>query len=533
MIQLSQTVTTKAIFWTCFALLLTGLALPKTASALVYKTPTGTLKDNCVFWHEGTFYLFTMYQEQIPSGPNAGRSYWNNIWLATSTDGVHWKGVGPVVHNAPFTIFAMRVWKAGNKFILDHGSFTGDHQDVLKFWQSEDLIHWKYLGEDYDVHRPDGGRLDHMDVLRVGDGSAAQWFGYAVGGRLRSEDGIKWTWMEDFRMADRNWTVGETAGIERFGNKYYLLGGNMVGEGPNSKGLPGDTNYEVLTFVADDPAGPFRPDYPAFRLHGNSGIRAVAVFASFTRMPGQVLLANYITDPHKNGKPWWHAPLKTAVVDQEGHLRMGYWSGNEAIKGAIIPLQPGNCSQVFPASTADTTAAKVTLAKTSVEIRLSAPGRESERWLSYTNPQTALVLLREQFDPLVGFVLEGRIKVTPLVDGRPCIGLYFEEQAQRGTAVLLHTSRLTEIGPMQLTSEPHFECVDRTAFGSATVAGIQSGRVCSFRLLFRQDIFELYLDDLLVQTYHTDGATGRMGFLVRDGQAIISGLKAWKMNLDQ
>jgi hypothetical protein len=42
-------------------------------------------------------------------------------------------------------------------------------------------------------------------------------------------------------------------------------------------------------------------------------------------------------------------------------------------------------------------------------------------------------------------------------------------------------------------------------------------------------MFELCLNDLLVQTYHTDGATGRIGFVVRDGQATFDNLQAWKM----
>ena len=79
--------------------------------------------------------------------------------LATSADGVHWKDVGSVIDHAPFPIFAMKVWKVGNRFILNHGSRTDAGVELLRFWQSEDLIHWKYLGKEYDVARPDGGRL--------------------------------------------------------------------------------------------------------------------------------------------------------------------------------------------------------------------------------------------------------------------------------------------------------------------------------------------------------------------------------------
>jgi hypothetical protein len=368
-----------------------------------------------------------------------------------------------------------------------------------------------------------------MDVIAVEDDGKTLWYGYACGGRLRSDDGVKWKWIEDYRVSDRNWSVGETGGCERIGNRFYLLGGNWNGMA-GSRGLPGDANYAVLTFVADDPAGPFRPDYPALRLHGNSGPRAVAVWAGFCRLPGQLLLTNYITDPHGNGMPWWHAPLKKAIVDQDGHLRAGYWPGNEALKGSPIPLRLHGCTQVFPPADAERAKATPAFAVEGDVVRVSRPAGPSPRWLGYDHPQTALVLLDSQLDTRTGFVLEGRMKVDPLGFGRPCIGLYLQERPQRGTAALLHTCRLTEIGAMQ-AGDAHFDCEDRTAFGCGTVAGIEPSQACTFRLLFRKDIFELYLNDFLVQTYHTEDATGRIGFIVRDGQAVFDNLKAWKMSL--
>ena len=515
-----------AAVWPWLAVAMAWLALADTVSAMIYKAPSGTLKDNCVVWHNGTFHLLTMYRERIPGG----EELWNNVWLATSSDGVHWKGVGPVIRNAPFIIYAMRAWKVGNRFVLNHGSFTGPNQDVLRFWQSDDLVHWKYLGKEYDVRRPDGGRLDHMDVIATQHDGRAQWYGYACGGLLRSADGVKWKWLEDYRLSDRNWHVGETAGCQQLAGKYYLLGGNWNGM-PQSKGLPGDANYAVLTFVADQPAGPFRPDYPAFRLHGNSGSRAVAVWAGYCRLPDQVLLTNYVTDPHGDGMPWWHAPLKKAVVDKDGHLRMGYWPGNDALKGRPVAIRPGNCTQLFPSPAGGGQKANSVVTVKEDVVRVERPAGPSPRWLGYNSPRTALALLKEPFDCRTGFVLEGRMRVDPLGFGRPVIGLYLEQRPQEGTAALWHTCRLTEIGTMRLADDAHFDCDDRTGFGCATVAGIDAQKASSFRLLFRNDMFELYLNDLLVQTYHTDGATGRVGFLVRDGQAVFDNLKCWEMSI--
>jgi hypothetical protein len=99
------------------------------AAALLYRAPEGSLKENCVVWNDGTFYLFTMYrrEQQIADV----RDQWRNVWLATSTDGVHWKDVGPVIKDAPFVIYAMRVWKVGDRYLMNHGSYTGEKQDDL------------------------------------------------------------------------------------------------------------------------------------------------------------------------------------------------------------------------------------------------------------------------------------------------------------------------------------------------------------------------------------------------------------------
>ena len=50
---------------------------------------------------------------------------------------------------------------------------------------------------------------------------------------------------------------------------------------------------------------------------------------------------------------WWHAPLKKAVVDADGHLRPGYWSGNDAMKGDPIPDSTAGLRPVFPSPGGD------------------------------------------------------------------------------------------------------------------------------------------------------------------------------------
>ncbi len=487
--------------------------VPGNAPALLYRTPVGTLKDNCVVFHDGAFYLFAMYRrEEKPRD----QDQWRHVWLATSTDGAHWRDVGPVIQDAPFGIYAMRVWKAGERFLMNHGSFTGEAQDVLRLWESRDLVHWNYLGPEYDIRRPDGQRIDHMDVIPVEEAGKTVYYGYAVGGILRSEDGLKWTWLGELPLTDNIpiRVVQEPGGCQRIGDTYYLLVGGFY---------PGSFEYATATYISETPAGPFRPDYPAFRLNGYSGRELVALWAGYCRLPDAVLLSNYMLDP--GGRFWWHAPLKRAVVDDAGHLRMGYWKGNDALKGAALPCETGRVQLASSCSNCN-------VAVDGTQITITAPPRPHVRWITPGKPNIAHAFLDTPFDLDAGCVVEGALKVTAMDSiAFPAAGICLEQHDQTATAILFGTWGQTEIGTLHWPEEPKLEVADSTGVGCATPAGMPVGEPCTFRLLIRKGIFEIYLNDLLVQTYAARNLTGRIGFLVQDGQGVFNIPKTWKMDL--
>jgi len=496
-------------------LLLAGFVFAGTASAMLYRAPEGTLKDNCVIWDNGVYHLFTMYRHELR---DRDQDQWRSVWSATSTDGVHWKELGPVIKDAPFGIYAMRVWKAGDKFIMDHGSFTGEAQDVLKLWESADLEHWTYMGPEFDIRRPDGQRIDHMDVITETEAGKTVYYGYSVGGMLRSEDGIKWTWLGDVPLTGKIdiRVVQEPGGCQRIGNMYYLLVGGF---------FPGNYEYAVGTYISEKPTGPFRPDYPALRLNGYSGRNLVALWAGYCRKPDELLLTNYILDQSEDF--WWHAPLKAAVVDEEGHLHMGYWKGNEALKGTELPC---DISRVQPAmSMAPKT--------TSSTLTLAAAPFPQVRWITPGSPNWSYAFLDPPLKTEKGLVIECSIKAKALHGlFPPAIGICLERPNQEATVILFEAWGQTELGTWRWNARVAgmpvgFESEDKTGFGCATVAGITPDKTCRFRLLYRRGIFECYLDDLLVQTYAAKDFTGRIGFIVQDGEGTFSDLKAWEMSL--
>ena len=493
--------------------LLSDFFIPEYASAFLYRAPKGTLKDNFVVRHDGMFYLFTMYRIQEKGSE---QEQWRNVWLATSADGVHWKDVGPVIKDAPFGIYAMRVWKVGDRFLMNHGSFTGDKQDVLRLWESKDLVHWKYLGPEYDVRRPDGQRIDHMDVIIEEEKGKTVYYGYAVGGLLRSEDGLKWNWLGELPLTDNLnvRVVQEPGGCQRIGDKYYLLVGGFY---------PGSFEYAVATFISERPTGPFRPDYPAFRLNGYSGRDLVALWAGYCRSPQELLLTNYILDP--GGHFWWHAPLKTAVVDVNGHLHMGYWKGNDTLKGSAQPCDINRIQLVVPGTNSDLSIAQD-------QVILKAPALPQLRWITPNKPNIAIAFIDAVFNFDKGCMLEGSMKVMgsdALVF--PAVGICLEKKNREAVAILFGTWGETEIGTFRWSDQPLFEPRDVTGFGCATVAGIPSSEMRSYRLLIRKGIFEIYLGGLLVQTYAAQDLTGRVGFLVQDGAGTFDCPRVWEMNL--
>jgi len=217
--------------------------------------------------------------------------------------------------------------------------------------------------------------------------------------------------------------------------------------------------------------------------------------------------------------------MEAAVVDDAGHLHMGYWKGNDALKGEEIPHDIDGAQLVSPSTTGSLFLSKG-------DVLLKAPSLPQVRWITPNEPNIAVALLDVLLDLEKGHVIEGTFQVEAsdtLIF--PAIGVCLEEKDQRGTAVLFETWSQTEIGTLYWSDHPRFVSRDRTGFGCATVAGVPCRETCSYRFLIREGIFEIYLNDLLVQTFWAKDLTGRIGFIVHDAEGIFSPPRVWKMSL--
>ena len=471
---------------------------------MLYRPDKGAIWDPSVLWWEGNYHAFMMYSRDTGNGLEAGHCI-----KAISPDGVRWRTDAVVIEEPErekkWKFYKCFVGRCGDRFIMDYGIARPEGQDVLRFYKSADMIHWKPLFSSRPDPRwyglpPDMHRWDHMYILPKEEGNPqAGFWGHPVSapkpfdrggvGMMQSPDGLTW---EVLPPAPIDFPAGlpvvnhlEWGGCERFGGRYYLIGD---GEYLGSKG------YGMYWLTADEPTGPFRIDPDVPRLCGNSHVN-LSWLAAWCRGRGEVLISNYASPVPGDLAPWL-LPLRQPVLDARGRLRLGWWKGNEALKGV----------------------------QTMVEKRdLALAGTNGVSILDSGIP----------FNEDRGVVIEGRIRAAAHGDG-PGAGPALFEPDGKAMTVLLGVGepdgRETQTGRAD-PADGAFELMDSVGRYSACVTGVEDGREHSFRLLSRIGLFELYVDDLLVQTFFYNRGEGRIGLAARNAQVTVSGLKAWNMLL--
>ena len=508
--------------WKMILILLVLACLQQESNAMIYRSNNGGLWDPSVIYHNGKYHAFSMFNKHDDKNPRHVYCLYS-----ISDDGVHWKDKKVVLkeqgdENIFFKCF---VGKFGDSFIMDHGvvrrTNNGRFQDTLRFYESTDLLNWKHLfNSTPDPRWYTNKRWDHMYAIPKEEGNHdAGYWGYVVSvnksgpsavGMMQSKDGKEWETLPPAKIEwgdippndDKRGKALELGGCERIGGKYYLIAGRPYFF---SRG------YSIWTFVADNPRGPFRPDVEAFRLCGTSTgemQNSITWLTVWVRgKDGELLIQNYASMPSYGHWSPWFLPFRKAVIDKDGHLRLGWWQGNEALKGESLALNKN-------------------------EVTLKGKCADDGYNVAY---------LDLEFDYKQGVVIEGTIKAKALVEGCepttvPSAGLALGDIAKDATAVQLgigkSRGRETHIGSLlKKEGKLEFESKDVTGKMCATVTGIDDGKEHTFRLLCRLEMFELYIDDLLMQTYLYKPDSGKIGFVACNAEAIFSDLKAWKMSL--
>jgi len=522
---------------------LPAMPRPTEHNGFLYQPKEGTFWDPTVIYANNKYYMYTMYNR-------------DSVWLATSTDGVHWQDYGVVLKSEGFknnTIFKQFVNKVGDRYIMNYGAFSdvGSNNNLLRFYESKDLIHWSFLYElpiDTKYYRADG-RHDHMFMIPKDDKNPrAGYLGYVVAaplnrggvGMMESPDGVHYHAIAPPEMpADFALPVLEDGGIAKIAGKYYLI----AGAGSHF----GFTGFGVYTYVGDSPMGPFKPDLDAYRLTGTSGIDGngfISILSAFVKDSPELLVTEPLslrTTVGTIGEGVWFLPMRRAFVDERGHLRLGYWKQNDLAKGSEIPINAGENTVLFPAGQTSTNALVTTAgAADSITLKTDKDWRAFP-WLDRSKSRKAVTVLNQRFDLNQGVIVEGSIRAAPVNarvvnSGNTKAGFYIEgTTGQPGTAILLTVGepqwRESQIGKLNLDGGWNFESLDRIGRYTAAVSGLDSGKDHTFRLWLRGGQMELYIDDVLMQSFFIQSPSGRIGFISQESDTQISNLKIFQMNL--
>ena len=489
--------------------------------------------DTWLYYHEGVHYLFYLHK--------TNDDVWDGMSVATSTDGVHYREVGPIVSKRGDAewLGTGSVWHAGDRFILNFSESRNGVQAVF-FAESNDLLHWERLGDqlrcDPDPRWYDNTKAGRWDCIWcIPKPDDAGFWGYLTArpwsktpgirydsiGMVESEDGIHWHSVAPPVFDWGDWpqmSLGEVGAIEEIDGRYYL----MLGYSEYSLGnryAPGEFRYRggiggMYCFSSDSPQGPFTPNADAYRLLVSDG----TYFTRFYRSPDGMLVNHHSMESPHLAKVWM-APLKRAIVGADRQLRLGYWKGNDVVKGSLHEIDLSASEKRFPTDTKDWI---------SSPRRLEADGSASG----------GIGLLNETFNPEKGVVLEGSLTVH--AEERPWAGIgLFIEQAEpdtesgdnrrdllRGTAIVMETRGRTEIGHCRNAAGGSFRPI------VSLDIGIGAGTRHLFRLLLRRQMLELYLNDILVACHTLDALpSGRLGLVLEGGKAVYEDLRAWEMNL--
>lgn len=319
--------------------------------------------DTWLHHHQGTWYLYYLITE---------RGLGEGIGLATSPDGVHFADQGPVLGRADDALWlgTGSVWRspafdADGTFLANFSEWRGRDQ-VIHIAESRDLRSWRRLGPETDfaidprwyertprrwswLFAP---RSMPLMLLAMATGAARRWdsihavprpeggfHGYwtaSVRGRPgfgfgQSADGRRW---EALAPPEIDWGPlppphdVELGAVEPIGGRWFALVGSLANRG-------------MLTLQAERPEGPFHLARRNGAVLTSGSLRLNTYYARFFRAPEGVLVHHHAITRRltRHLRPvCWLAPLKRALVDDEGTLRLGWWPGNEALLGERRPF---------------------------------------------------------------------------------------------------------------------------------------------------------------------------------------------------
>ena len=464
---------------------------------MLYKPQKGQIKDGCMIYEKGIYYLFSMYRKENSDD-------FNNVWLATSYDGVHFKDYGCVVEDFPDFIWAMKVYRGAHAFYMNSGSFSkSGKQAVLKFWSSQDLYNWKYCPE-LDIEAPDSAadssRLDCMNVVKYKD----KYYGYATGqySFLTSDDGATWKSHKSninySPFPEYNKALGgfEVADCIELDDRFYMFCGGF--------GHLGMSGYGVYVYTSETPDGTFTPCLPHYRINGTSK-RWVNMWERFFQKDGEYLAHNYMYNGYSYEKGNVFLPPVKKLKKTDCKLCLEWWDANNALYGNIYSC----CDSLISRSPAYDV------------FHGEANECEFSRMLEL--PESTII------DFKITLASNSFVKYS-------AGGIFLGENEKCGSAVIFDTYGKCEIARIEDSKIHSVE--DTIGFGSTAPYYFDSGKTYSLRILIKDGMFEVYVNNLYLQTFnnaHTPENISKpflkFGAISARNECTLSDIKIHNMNI--
>ena len=248
-------------------------------------------------------------------------------------------------------------------------------------------------------------------------------------------------------------------------------------------------------------------------------------FARFFWSAELELLATHQTYSHAGRT--YVSPFKRVDVDGEGTLRFVWWRANERLKGAEMPVQadaePDAQPDAQPGSKAPASSFFVGTVNVSVgavfEATVASPGASSSELRHPPLPRASPPLLS-----LPGFLFELQVPSSPR-------GMASDEGAAKAGALIAVVDAAARVTLAFLNaSTPPFAPPVLIETWDRQLSGMSASEPMRLRVLYRRDMLEMYVNDVLLPVYLMPPSTGRVG-LVPEAAGLVSGLRRWAMDL--
>jgi len=467
-----------------------------------------------------------------------------------SPNGVSWEKIGEDIFPLKDACAGYGFARIGEYFMYYPTEHNPPSVIGFKTYRSKDLLNWEYCGSEYDVQRDERYYSERWDELMIlkdkNEDDEITYYGYIssevrsdVGepscGMLKSKDGLKWDILPPPVISWGNIASHhmEVCFCEKMGDKYYLcMSGRLYLD---------SMGYSLYTFVADKPEGPYNPDVEMFRLYGMTSNDITWLGHTFAA-PDGILCTMWLShdEPYEiPSQSFTIAPLKLLYCDENGHIRLKYWQGNDKAK------------------------------KTSDTLNIKDKRYLEDGMIKCTADRNGVLVMFDcKTNKEKGFILEGNIKLSESrkIKGETHyqsahFGIYLESGENEGVTMVADTHGVMRTGYVKFCDrkisdyafrdDSHcmqemmkqrageydgkikFDCKDTTGpFGHANFSTIRHNTRHTFRLILKGDYFELYTDDFYVQTFIVpETFTGKIGMIVYDGTAVCDNLILYDMDL--